>query len=97
MADHPLEILDKEIETVPASWVVASHLLTPGELKNNFPLVYPKQNLIEWLPLPCVGRFPIQQARKEGWPELDAKARRQLASAIFAKGWGDGGVVVVAS
>ena len=78
MADHPLEILDNKIETVPASWVVASHLLTPGELKNNIPIVYPKQNLYRRATTPVRRPLP-DPARKKG---RLARARRDgLAAA----------------
>ena len=53
--------------------------------------MFPKQNLVEGLSLACVGRFLVDEAEKDGWPQLGAKAWWTLAHAIIAKGCGDGG------
>jgi hypothetical protein len=65
LADLLPEMLDKEVKKHQAAWVEASLLLKPDELKAALPVVYPKMNLVEGLPLPCVGKFDVRKAREE--------------------------------
>jgi hypothetical protein len=52
---------------------------------------FPKKHIVDGLPLPCVGRFPIVEAERQDWPLLDKKAWWILAHAIAEKDRGDGG------
>ena len=91
LANPAPEIFDKAIKKVKASWVFASLLLMPEELAQCTPIVSPSQNRVEGRPLPCVGRFPIDEANRHFWPQLDAKAWWSLAREIAEKDNGDGG------
>ena len=91
LADLLPEMLDKEVTKHQAAWVEASLLLKPDELKAALPVIYPKMNIVEGLPLPCVGRFDVRKAKEENWPKIDTKAWWTLASAIYEKDCDDGG------
>jgi hypothetical protein len=62
LADLLPEMLDTEVKKHQAAWVEASLLLQPDELKAALPVIYPKTNIVEGLPLPCVGRFDVVKA-----------------------------------
>ena len=88
--------LSMEIMKVHNSWVSASLLLTIEELARCVPRVYPKHNRVEGLPIPCVGRFPVEEALRENWPMMGEKAWWDLALEVAQKdngGDGGGGVV----
>ena len=91
LADLLPEMLDKEVKKHQAAWVEASLLLQPDELKAALPVIYPKMNIVEGLPLPCVGKFDVRKAEEENWPMIDTKAWWTLASAICEKDCDDGG------
>ena len=65
LANPAPEILDKANKKVKASWVFASLLLMPEELAQCPPIVSPNQNRVEGRPLPCVGRFPVDEAIRD--------------------------------
>ena len=96
LADPMPVQLSMEIKKVQASWVSASLLLTIEELARCVPRVYPKHNRVEGLPIPCVGRFPVEDALRENWPMMGEKAWWDLALEVAQKdngGDGGGGVV----
>ena len=89
-------LLTMAIKKVKASGVSASLLLTIEELARCVPRVYPKHNRVEGLPIPCVGRFPIEDALRENRPMMGEKAWWDLALEVAQKdngGDGGGGVV----
>ena len=99
MAGLSPDVLEQEIKKVQAAWVHACLLLTPTELKKT-PRISParlhhspqnRQHIVDGLPLPCVGRFPTDDAERQYWPQLDKKAWWILAHAIAEKDRGDGG------
>ena len=85
MADLIPYVLDQEIKKVQAAWEQACLLITPHELKNNFPIFFPKNHIVDGLPLLGVGRFPMVEAEREigrcsttklGGPSRSRSARR---------------------
>jgi hypothetical protein len=90
LADLLPEMLDKEVTKHKVARVEASLLLQPDELKAALPVIDPKMNIVEGLPIPCVGLFGVANAKEENWPMIDTKAWRTLANAICEKDCDDG-------
>ena len=66
-------------------------------MKAALPVIYPEMNIVERLPLPCVGRFDVARTKQENWPKIDTKAWWTLASVICEKDCHDGGGKVFGS
>ena len=60
-------------------------------VEEDHPHILPKKHIVDGLPLPGVGRFPMVEAERKDWPLLDNKAWRTLAFAINEKDRGNGG------
>ena len=59
-------------------------------------LVYPQRNIVQGLPLPIVGRLPLDRALAEHETGLKEEARRCLLNVLALQAGGDGGSGVVA-
>jgi len=70
--------------------------VTPELLTGQIELVYPMQNIVQGLPLPICGRFPLERALAENETGLTEEARRCLLNVLYLQECGDGGGGVVA-
>ena len=84
-ASIPPGPLSTEIQKVQRGWYRAGRKTTPQELYASIPIIHPKMHIIPGLPIPAVGRFPIQQAESEGWPEIDEKTWYMMAMTIASQ------------
>jgi hypothetical protein len=48
-------------------------------------MIHPKMHIIPGLPIPAIGKFPIQQANREGWPEINEETWYRMALTIAAQ------------
>ena len=48
-------------------------------------MIHPKLHIIPGLPIPAVGRFPIQLADRECWPEINEQTWYMMAMTIAAQ------------
>ena len=84
-ASIPPGPLSAEIQKVQRGWYRAGKRTTPQELYKSIPMFHPKLHIIPGLPIPAVGRFPIQQANREGWPEISEETWYMMAMTIAAQ------------
>ncbi len=71
MAAYTPEILDDEIKRHQAEFVKAQNTLTPGELWDMLPVVFPILNCVPGLV--GISRFPVDEWIKSGQPILSTK------------------------
>jgi hypothetical protein len=69
-ASIPPGPLSTEIQKVQRGWYKAGRKTTPQELYASIPIIHPKMHVVAGLPIAAVGRFPIELAQKEAWPEI---------------------------
>ncbi len=62
--------LSTEIQKVQRGWYKAGRKTTPKDLYASIPIIHPKMHVVAGLPIAAVGRFPIELAQKEAWPEI---------------------------
>jgi len=83
------DLLPEEIY-YPA-WNKIKARVTPELLTGHIEFVYPQQNIAQGLPLPIVGRLPLERALAEYETGLKEEARRCLSSVLYLQECGDGG------
>ncbi len=74
--------LSDEIQKVQRGWNEAGRGANPQELYENIPTMYPKCHVIPGLPVPAIGRYPIQKAIHKDWPETHKANWYRLAIVI---------------
>ncbi len=84
-ASIPPGPLSTEIQKVQRGWYKAGKKTTPKDLYASIPIIHPKLHIIPGLPIPAVGRFPIQLAESEGWPEIGGKTWYMMAMTIASQ------------
>ncbi len=75
----PPSPLAGEIQKVRRQLAGASKSIDPKTLYASIPVIFQKTHLIPGLPIPAVGRFPINEALNENWPEIAEQIWYQMA------------------
>ncbi len=74
--------LSDDIQKVQLGWIQAGKRTNPQDLYDNIPGRFPKCHVIPGMPVPAIGRYPIQKAIDKDWPEIKEANWYRLAIVI---------------
>ena len=80
---HPGPLSD-DIQKVQKGWIMAGRRTNAKDLYASVSTIYPRTHIIQGLPIPAIGKFPIVEAKAAGWPEIKEENWYMMALAIAA-------------